>query len=147
MKSMFEGSLLIWRVRDKCKTLEKFMKTSAESLFFNPDACVFWVQQKQLTNKGLAECLCSSVFHPNPSSFLLRSALNLLLLHPHGGPLQQDEYHMMHLVCTSHSPPASPLPGSSSTVNTPQSFVCNRVGGREIVVVWNHKRLAEECLC
>ncbi|XP_044065521.1 homocysteine-responsive endoplasmic reticulum-resident ubiquitin-like domain member 2 protein isoform X2 [Siniperca chuatsi] len=26
--------------------------------------------------------------------------------------LRKDEYHMMHLVCTSHSPPASPMPRS-----------------------------------
>eukprot|EP00066_Takifugu_rubripes_P014284 XP_011603550.1 PREDICTED: homocysteine-responsive endoplasmic reticulum-resident ubiquitin-like domain member 2 protein isoform X2 [Takifugu rubripes] len=32
---------------------------------------------------------------------------------------KQDEYHMMHLVCKPQSPPASPLPGSSSTANSP----------------------------
>ncbi|XP_070692031.1 homocysteine-responsive endoplasmic reticulum-resident ubiquitin-like domain member 2 protein [Pempheris klunzingeri] len=31
---------------------------------------------------------------------------------------KQDEYHMMHLVCTSHSPPASPMPRSPSTANS-----------------------------
>ncbi|XP_034030231.1 homocysteine-responsive endoplasmic reticulum-resident ubiquitin-like domain member 2 protein [Thalassophryne amazonica] len=30
---------------------------------------------------------------------------------------KQDGYHMMHLVCTSHSPPGSPMPRSSSTAN------------------------------
>uniref|UniRef100_A0A3Q3W5L9 Homocysteine-responsive endoplasmic reticulum-resident ubiquitin-like domain member 2 protein n=1 Tax=Mola mola TaxID=94237 RepID=A0A3Q3W5L9_MOLML len=30
---------------------------------------------------------------------------------------KQDEYHMMHLVCTSHSPPASPVPQSPSMDN------------------------------
>ncbi|XP_076594000.1 homocysteine-responsive endoplasmic reticulum-resident ubiquitin-like domain member 2 protein isoform X1 [Chaetodon auriga] len=34
---------------------------------------------------------------------------------------KQDEYHMMHLVCTSHSPPASPMPRSSSTPNSSAS--------------------------
>lgn len=28
---------------------------------------------------------------------------------------KQDEYHMMHLVCTSHSPPGSPMPRSPSS--------------------------------
>ncbi|KAF0031960.1 hypothetical protein F2P81_016515 [Scophthalmus maximus] len=31
---------------------------------------------------------------------------------------KQDEYHMMHLVCTSHSPPGSPVPRSPSMVNS-----------------------------
>ncbi|TMS11295.1 Homocysteine-responsive endoplasmic reticulum-resident ubiquitin-like domain member 2 protein [Larimichthys crocea] len=34
---------------------------------------------------------------------------------------KQDEYHMMHLVCTSHSPPASPTPRSPSTANPSSS--------------------------
>ncbi|KAM9353738.1 homocysteine-responsive endoplasmic reticulum-resident ubiquitin-like domain member 2 protein isoform 2-T2 [Symphorus nematophorus] len=35
--------------------------------------------------------------------------------------LRKDEYHMMHLVCTSHSPPASPMPRSPSTANSSAS--------------------------
>ncbi|KAK5861757.1 hypothetical protein PBY51_017210 [Eleginops maclovinus] len=31
---------------------------------------------------------------------------------------KQDEYHMMHLVCASHSPPASPSPRSPSMANS-----------------------------
>ncbi|KAL3059612.1 hypothetical protein OYC64_014255 [Pagothenia borchgrevinki] len=31
---------------------------------------------------------------------------------------KQDEYHMMHLVCASHTPPASPSPRSPSTANS-----------------------------
>ncbi|KAK1880125.1 Homocysteine-responsive endoplasmic reticulum-resident ubiquitin-like domain member 2 protein [Dissostichus eleginoides] len=31
---------------------------------------------------------------------------------------KQDEYHMMHLVCASHTPPASPSPSSPSTANS-----------------------------
>ncbi|XP_068425017.1 homocysteine-responsive endoplasmic reticulum-resident ubiquitin-like domain member 2 protein [Clinocottus analis] len=31
---------------------------------------------------------------------------------------KQDEYHMMHLVCTSHSPPASPMPRSPATASS-----------------------------
>ncbi|XP_061771437.1 homocysteine-responsive endoplasmic reticulum-resident ubiquitin-like domain member 2 protein isoform X2 [Nerophis ophidion] len=31
---------------------------------------------------------------------------------------QQDEYHMLHLVCSSHTPPGSPAPQRTSTVNT-----------------------------
>lgn len=34
---------------------------------------------------------------------------------------KQDEYHMMHLVCTSHSPPASPMPRSPSMASTSAS--------------------------
>lgn len=34
---------------------------------------------------------------------------------------KQDEYHMMHLVCTSHSPPASPMPRSPSTASSSAS--------------------------
>ncbi|XP_070767786.1 homocysteine-responsive endoplasmic reticulum-resident ubiquitin-like domain member 2 protein [Enoplosus armatus] len=34
---------------------------------------------------------------------------------------KQDEYHMMHLVCTSHSPPASPMPRSPSMANSSAS--------------------------
>ncbi|XP_055358979.1 homocysteine-responsive endoplasmic reticulum-resident ubiquitin-like domain member 2 protein isoform X2 [Betta splendens] len=35
--------------------------------------------------------------------------------------LNKDEYHMMHLVCTSHSPPASPVPRSPSTASASAS--------------------------
>ncbi|XP_029308360.1 homocysteine-responsive endoplasmic reticulum-resident ubiquitin-like domain member 2 protein [Cottoperca gobio] len=34
---------------------------------------------------------------------------------------KQDEYHMMHLVCASHSPPASPAPRSPSMANSSAS--------------------------
>uniref|UniRef100_A0A4W6CJ49 Homocysteine-responsive endoplasmic reticulum-resident ubiquitin-like domain member 2 protein n=1 Tax=Lates calcarifer TaxID=8187 RepID=A0A4W6CJ49_LATCA len=34
---------------------------------------------------------------------------------------KQDEYHMMHLVCASHSPPGSPMPRSPSMVNSSAS--------------------------
>ncbi|KAK2845139.1 hypothetical protein Q5P01_011798 [Channa striata] len=34
---------------------------------------------------------------------------------------KQDEYHMMHLVCTSHSPPGSPKPRVSSMANSSAS--------------------------
>ncbi|KAM3613670.1 uncharacterized protein V6R79_003307 [Siganus canaliculatus] len=34
---------------------------------------------------------------------------------------KQDEYHMMHLVCTSHSPPASPTPRSPSMASSSAS--------------------------
>lgn len=34
---------------------------------------------------------------------------------------KQDEYHMMHLVCTSHSPPASPMPRSPSMASSSAS--------------------------
>ncbi|CAJ1062909.1 homocysteine-responsive endoplasmic reticulum-resident ubiquitin-like domain member 2 protein [Xyrichtys novacula] len=34
---------------------------------------------------------------------------------------KQDEYHMMHLVCASHSPPASPMPRSPSTAGSSAS--------------------------
>uniref|UniRef100_A0A3Q3NG10 Homocysteine-responsive endoplasmic reticulum-resident ubiquitin-like domain member 2 protein n=1 Tax=Labrus bergylta TaxID=56723 RepID=A0A3Q3NG10_9LABR len=34
---------------------------------------------------------------------------------------KQDEYHMMHLVCASHSPPASPMPRSPSTASSSAS--------------------------
>ncbi|XP_026228790.1 homocysteine-responsive endoplasmic reticulum-resident ubiquitin-like domain member 2 protein isoform X2 [Anabas testudineus] len=35
--------------------------------------------------------------------------------------LNKDEYHMMHLVCTSHSPPGSPMPRSPSTASSSAS--------------------------
>ncbi|XP_028282231.1 homocysteine-responsive endoplasmic reticulum-resident ubiquitin-like domain member 2 protein [Parambassis ranga] len=34
---------------------------------------------------------------------------------------KQDEYHMMHLVCTSHSPPGSPMPRSPSSSSASDS--------------------------
>lgn len=34
---------------------------------------------------------------------------------------KQDEYHMMHLVCASHSPPASPMPRSPSVASSSAS--------------------------
>ncbi|XP_030250840.1 homocysteine-responsive endoplasmic reticulum-resident ubiquitin-like domain member 2 protein [Sparus aurata] len=34
---------------------------------------------------------------------------------------KQDEYHMMHLVCSSHSPPASPMPRSPSMASSSAS--------------------------
>ncbi|XP_041650279.1 homocysteine-responsive endoplasmic reticulum-resident ubiquitin-like domain member 2 protein [Cheilinus undulatus] len=34
---------------------------------------------------------------------------------------KQDEYHMMHLVCASHSPPASPMPRSPSMASSSAS--------------------------
>ncbi|XP_051262527.1 homocysteine-responsive endoplasmic reticulum-resident ubiquitin-like domain member 2 protein [Dicentrarchus labrax] len=34
---------------------------------------------------------------------------------------KQDGYHMMHLVCASHSPPASPMPRSPSMAGSPAS--------------------------
>ncbi|XP_028327403.1 homocysteine-responsive endoplasmic reticulum-resident ubiquitin-like domain member 2 protein [Gouania willdenowi] len=37
---------------------------------------------------------------------------------------QEDEYHMMHLICASHSPPGSPMPSSpsGSSTSNPTSF-------------------------
>ncbi|XP_026173596.1 homocysteine-responsive endoplasmic reticulum-resident ubiquitin-like domain member 2 protein isoform X2 [Mastacembelus armatus] len=35
--------------------------------------------------------------------------------------LRKDEYHMMHLVCASHSPPGSPMPRSPSLANSSAS--------------------------
>ncbi|KAM9851815.1 homocysteine-responsive endoplasmic reticulum-resident ubiquitin-like domain member 2 protein isoform 2-T3 [Aulostomus maculatus] len=35
--------------------------------------------------------------------------------------LRKDEYHMLHLVCTSHSPPGSPTPRSPSMANSAAS--------------------------
>ncbi|XP_054639003.1 homocysteine-responsive endoplasmic reticulum-resident ubiquitin-like domain member 2 protein isoform X2 [Dunckerocampus dactyliophorus] len=31
---------------------------------------------------------------------------------------QQDDYHMLHLVCSSHTPPGSPVPQRTPTINT-----------------------------
>ncbi|XP_072249767.1 homocysteine-responsive endoplasmic reticulum-resident ubiquitin-like domain member 2 protein isoform X1 [Leuresthes tenuis] len=38
---------------------------------------------------------------------------------------KQDEYHMMHLVCASHSPPGSPMPRNASTSSTSESSSSN----------------------
>lgn len=36
---------------------------------------------------------------------------------------QQDEYHMMHLVCASHSPPGSPVPQGPPTARASDASV------------------------
>ncbi|XP_071758083.1 homocysteine-responsive endoplasmic reticulum-resident ubiquitin-like domain member 2 protein [Centroberyx gerrardi] len=63
----------------------------------------------------------SNVYPSKPSSKDQRLVYSGRLLQDH---LQlrdvlrkQDEYHMMHLVCASRSPPGSPMPRSSSTAN------------------------------
>ncbi|KAM6910736.1 homocysteine-responsive endoplasmic reticulum-resident ubiquitin-like domain member 2 protein [Xenentodon cancila] len=41
---------------------------------------------------------------------------------------KQDEYHMMHLVCTSHSPPNSPMPRSPSSSSASDSSSSDSAG-------------------
>lgn len=88
------------------------------------------------TNKGWALCLNSGHFHPNPppplslsvslcvfpvSSLCSVAAFTSSSLFSSSFDPQQDEYHMMHLVCASHSPPASPMLRSPSAANSSAS--------------------------
>lgn len=100
-------------------------------------------ESRTLVQECVTVCLCSGVkqkLAPQQKLcsvsvlvfsllILLLSATVLNLLLPRAGLLQQDEYHMMHLVCTSRSPPASPSP----TANTPESSVSNCLRERERV--------------
>ncbi|KAF3692382.1 Homocysteine-responsive endoplasmic reticulum-resident ubiquitin-like domain member 2 protein [Channa argus] len=64
----------------------------------------------------------SNVYPSKPLSKDQRLVYSGKLLQDHvqlGDVLRkQDEYHMMHLVCTSHSPPGSPKPRISSMANS-----------------------------
>uniref|UniRef100_A0A3Q4MTD4 Homocysteine-responsive endoplasmic reticulum-resident ubiquitin-like domain member 2 protein n=1 Tax=Neolamprologus brichardi TaxID=32507 RepID=A0A3Q4MTD4_NEOBR len=69
----------------------------------------------------------SSVYPSKPLSKDQRLVYSGMLLQDH---LQlrdvlrkHDEYHMMHLVCTSHSPPGSPMPRSPSSTTASDSSV------------------------
>ncbi|XP_068178908.1 homocysteine-responsive endoplasmic reticulum-resident ubiquitin-like domain member 2 protein isoform X2 [Antennarius striatus] len=57
----------------------------------------------------------SNVYPSKPLSKDQRLVYSGRLLQDHlqlGDVLRKDEYHMVHLVCASHSPPASPMPRS-----------------------------------
>ncbi|XP_016893730.1 homocysteine-responsive endoplasmic reticulum-resident ubiquitin-like domain member 2 protein isoform X2 [Cynoglossus semilaevis] len=60
----------------------------------------------------------SSVYPSKPLSKDQRLVYSGRLLQDHlqlKDVLRKDDYHMMHLVCTSHSPPSSPVPRSPSS--------------------------------
>ncbi|XP_036071705.1 homocysteine-responsive endoplasmic reticulum-resident ubiquitin-like domain member 2 protein isoform X2 [Oryzias melastigma] len=60
----------------------------------------------------------SKVYPSRPLSRDQRLVYSGRLLQDHlqlGDVLRKDEYHMMHLVCASHSPPASPVPRTPSS--------------------------------
>ncbi|XP_019220565.1 homocysteine-responsive endoplasmic reticulum-resident ubiquitin-like domain member 2 protein isoform X2 [Oreochromis niloticus] len=74
----------------------------------------------------------SSVYPSKPLSKDQRLVYSGMLLQDH---LQlrdvlrkQDEYHMMHLVCTSHSPPGSPMPRSPSSTTASDSSSSESAG-------------------
>ncbi|XP_039886610.1 homocysteine-responsive endoplasmic reticulum-resident ubiquitin-like domain member 2 protein [Simochromis diagramma] len=74
----------------------------------------------------------SSVYPSKPLSKDQRLVYSGMLLQDH---LQlrdvlrkHDEYHMMHLVCTSHSPPGSPMPRSPSSTTASDSSSSESAG-------------------
>ncbi|XP_034554466.1 homocysteine-responsive endoplasmic reticulum-resident ubiquitin-like domain member 2 protein isoform X2 [Notolabrus celidotus] len=66
----------------------------------------------------------SKVYPSKPLSKDQRLVYSGRLLQDHlqlSDVLRKDEYHMMHLVCASHSPPASPMPRSPSMAGSSAS--------------------------
>lgn len=57
------------------------------------------------------------------------AALKLCLIMSSYWLLQQDEYHMLHLVCASRTPPSSPKPTRSCS-NKPQESTARPTVGQ-----------------
>lgn len=84
-----------------------------------------------------------------------------VLANGHGWLLQQDEYHMVHLVCASRTPPGSPklhsshsnkapgVPSTGFTVSYP--YACNTYPTALFIatnfIIPAHLGLAVVCLC
>lgn len=73
-------------------------------------------------------CLCLALSLHCAAAFMSSSSSPSYPINGLVNP-QQDEYHMMHLVCNSHSPPGSPMPripsrssASDSSVSKPKQF-------------------------